>query len=80
MALIFINLLTFKFMTKFKFMVADSINQEELSKVFGGESSTSNADASVMGSACNQKACSKRTEAAGNFCTYGDGICKSNIA
>ncbi len=65
-------------MTKFKSMVEDSINQKELSEVFGGVSLESNG--SNMGSACNQKACSSNTTKAGNLCTYGDGICKSHVA
>lgn len=65
-------------MTKFKSMVEDSINQKELSEVFGGVSLESNG--SSIGSACNQKACSSNTMKAGNLCTYSDGICKSHVA
>jgi hypothetical protein len=63
-------------MTKFKFIVRDSINQEELSKVFGGDST----GLTSTGSACNLRACSHNVTKVVNFCSYGDGVCKSQLA
>ena len=63
-------------MNKFSNSVQDSINEEELAKVFGGNGDKSE----TFAHACDSRACSKRTELAGNLCTYGDGICKTHVA
>ena len=63
-------------MKKFFDIINDTINQEELSHVFGGVS----ADAQQTERACDTHACTKRIGSVTSLCTYGDGVCRYHAA